>query len=49
MLKMTVDAGRKANIPVSVCGEMAGDLEMTPLLIGLGIHNLGAARAFSRD
>ena len=26
-------------MPVAVCGEMAGDLELTRLLLGLGLRN----------
>jgi len=33
-------AGKARGIPVSVCGEMAGDPLVTPMLIGLGIHDL---------
>jgi phosphotransferase system enzyme I (PtsI) len=28
----------KANVPVSVCGEMAGDPALTPLLLGFGLR-----------
>jgi phosphotransferase system enzyme I (PtsI) len=28
----------KADIPVSVCGEMAGDPELTRLLLGMGLR-----------
>jgi phosphotransferase system enzyme I (PtsI) len=30
----------RARIPVSVCGEIAGDPRFTPLLLGLGIQDL---------
>ncbi|CDH47055.1 phosphoenolpyruvate--protein phosphotransferase [Candidatus Contendibacter odensensis] len=33
----TIRAGRKAGIPVSLCGEMAGDPRYTRLLLGLGL------------
>jgi phosphotransferase system enzyme I (PtsI) len=33
-------AGRAAGIPVTVCGEMAGDPVVAPVLVGLGIHEL---------
>ena len=33
-------AAQAANIPVSVCGEMAGDAEFTPVLIGFGFSQL---------
>jgi phosphotransferase system enzyme I (PtsI) len=35
---MTIDAGAKAGIPVSVCGEMAGDTKLTRLLLGMGLR-----------
>lgn len=40
LIKLTVDAGRDAGIPVSVCGEMAGDTRTAALLVGLGIRIL---------
>jgi phosphotransferase system enzyme I (PtsI) len=45
LIKMTADAGRKEGIWVGVCGEMAGDPLMTPLLLGLGVTELSAATA----
>jgi phosphoenolpyruvate-protein phosphotransferase len=36
----TIDAGRSAEIPVAVCGEMAGDPVGAVLLAGLGIDEL---------
>ena len=33
-----IGSANKANIPVSVCGEMAGDLAYTRLLLGLGLR-----------
>ena len=33
----TLAVGKKLNIPVSVCGEMAGDPRLTRLLLGLGL------------
>ena len=38
MLSMTIWAADKANIPVSVCGEVAGDPHMTRLLLGMGLR-----------
>src|SRR5258706_2691830 len=43
LIKMIVDAAHKHKIPVSVCGEMAGDPVMAPLLIGLGVDELSTA------
>lgn len=40
LLKNIVDAANKANIPVSVCGEMAGHPLGSKLLVGLGIKHL---------
>jgi phosphotransferase system enzyme I (PtsI) len=43
LIKMTVDAARRHKISVSVCGEMAGDPVLTPLLLGLGVDELSAS------
>jgi phosphotransferase system enzyme I (PtsI) len=43
LIKMTVDAARRQGIPVTVCGEMAGDPVYVPLLLGLGVDELSAA------
>jgi phosphotransferase system enzyme I (PtsI) len=40
VLRMVVDAAREAAIPVSVCGEMAGDTDHTAVLLGLGVQDL---------
>jgi phosphotransferase system enzyme I (PtsI) len=40
LLKMVADAGHAHGIWVGVCGEMAGDLALTPLLLGLGMDEL---------
>ena len=43
LIKMTVEAARKNNITVGVCGELAGHSASTDLLIGLGIDELSVA------
>ncbi len=37
LIRMTIEAGEHAKIPVAMCGEMAGDLRYTRLLLGLGL------------
>jgi phosphoenolpyruvate-protein phosphotransferase (PTS system enzyme I) len=43
LIKMTVDAAHAAGIWAGVCGEIAGDPMLAPLLIGLGVDELSAA------
>ena len=43
LLKSTVDAAHKHKVWVSVCGEMASDPVLAPLLVGLGVDELSAA------
>jgi phosphoenolpyruvate-protein phosphotransferase (PTS system enzyme I) len=38
LIQTTIKAGRKARIPVAMCGEMAGEIEHTRLLLGLGLR-----------
>jgi len=40
MLQLTVEAAERNGIAVSVCGEIAGDPEALPLLLGLGVRDL---------
>jgi len=39
LIKHVLRAGKKAEIPVSLCGEMAGNARYTRLLLGLGLKN----------
>jgi phosphotransferase system enzyme I (PtsI) len=43
LLKMVADAAHRHDIWVGVCGEMAGDLALTPLLLGLGMDELSVS------
>ena len=40
LINMTATSAKKYNIPVSVCGEMAGDTLFTSILVGMGIRTL---------
>lgn len=40
LISQTVEAGHRQGIEVSLCGEMAGDLFSTPVLLGLGLDEL---------
>ena len=40
LIQLTVNSAKKNNIPVSICGEMAGDTMFTYLLLGMGIKTL---------
>ena len=43
LLKMVTDAAHASRIWVGVCGEMAGDVALIPLLLGLGMDELSAS------
>jgi phosphotransferase system enzyme I (PtsI) len=38
LIRTTIRAGEKENIPVAMCGEMAGEAKYTRLLLGLGLR-----------
>ncbi len=38
LLSHIITSADKANIPVSICGEMAGDIQFTRLLLGMGLR-----------
>jgi phosphotransferase system enzyme I (PtsI) len=43
LLKFTADAAHANDIWVGVCGEMAGDVALAPLLLGLGVDELSVS------
>lgn len=43
LIQFTVEAAHRNAIPVSVCGEIAGDPRYAPLLVGLGVGELSMA------
>jgi phosphotransferase system enzyme I (PtsI) len=43
LIQFSIEAAHRAQIPVSVCGEMAGDPRYTALLLGLGVRDLSMA------
>lgn len=56
LIQMTIAAGARQGIPVSMCGEMAGERLFIPLLLGLGLREFSMhpsrlleARAVIRD
>ena len=46
LIRTTLDAGTRANIPVAMCGEMAGDTKFTQLLLGLGLREFSVHPAY---
>lgn len=42
-MKMAVDAAHAAGIEIGVCGEMGGQIEATPFLVGMGFHELSVS------
>ena len=40
IIGMTIAAGDKEGIPTAICGEMAGDITLLPLLVGLGATSM---------
>ncbi len=43
LIEMTVEAGTGKGFWTGVCGEMAGDLTLVPLLLGMGVTELSVA------
>lgn len=45
LIRMTIEAGHRRGIWVGLCGEMAADPLLTPLLVGLNVDELSVAPA----
>lgn len=45
LIENVIQAGHEAGIPVAMCGEMAGDPSLTPLLLALGLTEFSAPPA----
>ncbi len=45
LIQFSAEAASAASIPVSICGEMAGDERLTPILLGFGITELSMTPA----
>ena len=43
LIQFTIEAALKNRLPVSLCGEIAGDPRFTALLLGLGLRDLSMA------
>jgi phosphoenolpyruvate-protein phosphotransferase (PTS system enzyme I) len=39
LLALAISTADKAKVPIAVCGEMAGEVDLTRLLLGLGLRN----------
>jgi phosphotransferase system enzyme I (PtsI) len=45
LMEFSIEAGNRAGIPVSICGEMGADPKYTALLLGLGIREFSMGYA----
>jgi len=45
LIRMIVDAGHEAGIPVGMCGEMAGDPRASVVLLGMGLDSFSMSAA----
>ena len=49
LIRQVIVAADAAGAPLSMCGEMAGDLRFVPLLLGMGLHSLSMQPAALLD
>ncbi|MDR2342914.1 MAG: phosphoenolpyruvate--protein phosphotransferase [Spirochaetaceae bacterium] len=49
LIKMTIDTAHRHGKPVAMCGEMAGDTRLVPLLVGLGLDEFSMNAATIND
>jgi phosphotransferase system enzyme I (PtsI) len=49
LIRLVIDAGRRTGVPISMCGEMAGDTGFLPLLLGMGLRSLSMQPAAILD
>ncbi len=46
LIKLTIENGHKANIPVGICGELARDEKLLPFFVALGIDELSVSPSY---
>jgi phosphotransferase system enzyme I (PtsI) len=46
LIKLIIHEANHHGIPVTICGEVAADPRFTPLLLGLGVHELSVATRY---
>jgi phosphotransferase system enzyme I (PtsI) len=39
LISMAIATANKANVPIAVCGEMAGEPRLTRMLLGMGLRH----------
>lgn len=49
LIHEVIEAGRTTGVPISMCGEMAGDARYVPLLIGMGLREFSMQPAAILD
>ena len=49
LLMNTIHSAKKYNIPLSICGEMAGEPKYAMVLIGLGVRHLSMSTTYMRQ